>query len=38
MLFRPTLSWTLLKTRGLKVEEHWTEIDDTLILGALPTC
>lgn len=37
LLFRPTLYWTLLKTRGLKLEEHWTEIDDTLILGALPT-
>ncbi len=37
LLFRPTLYWTLLKTRGLKVEDHWTEIDDTLILGALPT-
>ena len=36
LLFRPTLAWTLLKTRGLKVEEHWTTIDDTLILGALP--
>jgi len=36
LLFRPTLYWTLLKTRGLKLEEHWTEIDDTLILGALP--
>lgn len=36
LLFHPTLAWTLLKTRGLKVEEHWTEIDDTLILGALP--
>lgn len=36
LLFRPTLYWTLLKTRGLKREEHWTEIDDTLILGALP--
>lgn len=37
LLFRPTLYWTLLKTRGLKLEDHWTEIDDTLILGALPT-
>jgi atypical dual specificity phosphatase len=37
LLFRPTLYWTLLKTRGLKTEEHWTAIDDTLILGALPT-
>lgn len=36
LLFRPTLAWTLLKTRSLKLEEHWTEIDDTLILGALP--
>ncbi len=36
LLFRPTLYWTLLKTRGLKTEEHWTAIDDTLILGALP--
>ena len=37
LLFRPTLYWTLLKTRGLRVEDHWTAIDDTLILGALPT-
>lgn len=37
LLFRPTLCWTLLKTRGLKTEEHWTAIDETLILGALPT-
>lgn len=37
LLFRPTLYWTLLKTRGLKTEEHWTAIDETLILGALPT-
>lgn len=37
LLFRPTLYWTLPKTRGLKVEDHWTEIDDTLILGAMPT-
>ena len=36
LLFRPTLYWTLLKTRGLKTEEHWTAIDETLILGALP--
>jgi atypical dual specificity phosphatase len=36
LLFRPTLYWTLIKTRGLKLEEHWTEIDGTLILGALP--
>ena len=36
LLFRPTLYWTLLKTRVLKVEKHWTEIDETLILGALP--
>ena len=36
LLFRPTLYWTLLKTRVLRVEEHWSEIDDTLILGALP--
>lgn len=37
MLFHPTLCWTLLKTRVLRHEDHWTEIDDTLILGALPT-
>ena len=37
LLFRPTFCWTLLKTRGLKTKEHWTAIDETLILGALPT-
>lgn len=36
LLFHPTLAWTLLKTRVLKTEQHWTEIDEALILGALP--
>ena len=36
LLFHPTLAWTLLKTRVLKTERHWTEIDEVLILGALP--
>ena len=36
VLFRPTLLWTLLWTRGLRRWDYWTEIDETLILGALP--
>lgn len=37
LLFRPTLLWTLLKTRVLQTEAHWSEIDGVLLLGALPT-
>ncbi|MBC8289724.1 MAG: dual specificity protein phosphatase family protein [Planctomycetes bacterium] len=36
LLFYPTLAWTLLKTRVLRSEQHWTVIDEALILGALP--
>lgn len=36
LLFVPTLSWNLLLCRVLRVRDWWSEIDGTVILGALP--
>lgn len=35
-LFYPTLVWTMLVGRILKLREWWSYVDDNVILGALP--
>jgi atypical dual specificity phosphatase len=37
LLFFPTLLWNILLNRILHVREWWTWIDETVLLGALPT-
>ena len=36
LIFSPTLLWTLLLGRWLKIRHWWDRIDETVILGALP--
>jgi atypical dual specificity phosphatase len=36
LIFYPTLCWNMLLGRGLKVRNWWDEIDETVIIGALP--
>jgi len=36
LLFYPTLFWTILLGRVLKVRNWWDEVDDNIILGAIP--
>lgn len=38
LLFYPTLLWTILLGRVLKLRNWWDEVDDCVILGAIPFC
>ena len=36
MLFYPTLLWTVILSRVLNLRNWWDEIDDCIVLGAIP--